>query len=121
MLLGQLPSQITAGSTGMYSGAGYAPALMQAFLNRFGPYRLQPYEVPQIPAQFMAPTFQPRGLRESGLLTPAVPRQWESRFGGNGRTGGGPRSADRNGANRSGGKASGPGGPAGGRSGPVSR
>ena len=106
MLLGQLPSQIAAGSAGMYSRAGYAPALMQAFLDRFGAYRLQPYSVPKIPAQLMTSTFRPRGLRESGLLTPAVPRQQKSRSGrsgGNGRTGGGPRSADRNGGKQGGG------------------
>jgi hypothetical protein len=134
MLFGRLPSESFRGLAGAYGGAGFGLDPAQHFLNRFGPYRLQPYAIPSIDPSFLtAPSwFQPRGLPEEPLPRPEVWRlgSWGGGNGrgsnsnetntGRGRGGIGARGVDRSGG-AVGGKASGPGGPSGGRSGPVSR
>lgn len=101
MLFGRLPSEGFRGLAGAYGSAGFGLDPAQHFLNRFGPYRLQPYAIPSIDPSFLtAPSwFQPRGLPEEPPSR-SLASLLGLREGGNGRSGGGPRSVDRGGAGR---------------------
>ena len=116
MLFGQLPGQNPSGATPMTTALPSYTAAMNQFLNRFGPYRLQPYSLPGLPALTLHQPVPPQAPRMAVPQRATIPRYWlrePGERGGNGRSRGsqgrpgGGAAANRSGNTTGGGRASG--------------